>query len=47
MVHTGLHSLSWGLQRLGIVIAVTVFAGLLAYVALVVALVAIQAAAGQ
>jgi hypothetical protein len=45
MVHTGLHGLSWGLQRLGIVTAVTVFAVLLAYVALVVVLVAIQAAA--
>jgi uncharacterized membrane protein len=44
MVHTGLHALSWGLQRLGIVIAVTVIAVLLAYVTLVVVLVASQAA---
>lgn len=47
MVHTGLHALSWGLQRFGIVIAVTVTAVLLAYVVLVVVLVAIQAATGQ
>jgi hypothetical protein len=45
MVHTGLNALSWGLQRLGIVIAVTVGAVLLGYVALVVVLVGIQAGA--
>jgi hypothetical protein len=45
MMHTGLHALSWGLQRVGIVLAVTVLAALVAFALFVTALVAIEAAA--
>lgn len=45
MTRTGLHVLSWGVQRLGIAIALTALAVLLAYCTLVIVLVTIQAAA--
>jgi hypothetical protein len=45
MMHTGLHALSWGLQRLGMVLAVTLFAALIAIAIFVTVLVGIQAAA--
>ena len=38
----GLHAIGWGLPRLAIVIGVTVFAALLAYSALVFAIVVVQ-----
>jgi hypothetical protein len=45
MMQTTLHAFSWGLQRLGIVLAVTLFAALLTITIFVTVLVAIQAAA--
>jgi hypothetical protein len=44
MMRTGLHALSWGLERLGIALAVTFFAALLAIAIFVTVIVAIQAA---
>jgi hypothetical protein len=41
----GLHALGWGLQRLGIVLGMTVFAALLTFATFVAVLIVIQAAA--
>jgi hypothetical protein len=43
-VQTGLHAVTWGLQRLGLALVATAFAALLAYAVLIFVLVAIQAA---
>jgi hypothetical protein len=43
-VQTGLHAITWSLQRLGLALVATVFAALLAYATLIFILVAIQAA---
>ncbi len=43
-MNTGLHAIGWGLQRLGIALAVTAMAALLAYVTLVTVIVVGQAA---
>ncbi len=45
MMQDTLHAVSWGLQRLGFVLAVTAFAAFLAAALFVTVLVAIQAAA--
>ena len=45
MMQATLHAFGWGLQRLGIVLAVTLFAALLTITIFVTVLVAIQAAA--
>jgi hypothetical protein len=45
MMQATLHAFSWGLQRLGLVLAITVFAALLTVTIFVTVLVAIQAAA--
>jgi hypothetical protein len=45
MMQATLHAFSWGLQRLGFVLAITVFAALLTVMIFVTVLVAIQAAA--
>lgn len=45
MMQATLHAFGWGLQRLGFVLVVTVFAGLLTITIFVTVLVAIQAAA--
>jgi hypothetical protein len=45
MMQATLHAFGWGLQRLGFVLAVTVFAALLTITIFVTVLVAIQAAA--
>ena len=44
MMHTGLHALNWGLQRLGVVLAVTLLAAVLVIAVFVTVLVGIQAA---
>lgn len=44
-MHTGLHALSWGLPRLAIALAATVFAVVIAYSVLVFVIVAVQAVA--
>jgi Co/Zn/Cd efflux system component len=44
MVQSGLHAFSWGLQRLGVVLAMTLGAALLIIVIFVVALIGIDAA---
>jgi hypothetical protein len=44
MMHTGLHALNWGLQRLGFALAVTLLAAVLAIAIFVTVLVGIQAA---
>ena len=44
MVHTGLSALNWGLQRLGVVLAVMVLAAILVVALFVTVLVGIQAA---
>jgi len=44
-MQTGLHAISWGLQRLAIVLGVIVLAACLSYVTWVFVIVAIQAAA--
>jgi Ni/Fe-hydrogenase subunit HybB-like protein len=44
MVQSGLHAFSWGLQRLGIVLAITLAAGMLILALFVVVLVGIDAA---
>jgi hypothetical protein len=44
-MRTGLHALNWGLQRVGIALAVTVFAALIAIAIFVTVIVGIQAAA--
>ncbi len=43
-MHTGLHALNWGLQRLGVALAVTAFAALVVVAIVVTVLVGIQAA---
>ncbi len=43
---TGLHAISWGLQRLSILLGGLALAAVLGYVGLVFVIVAIQAAAG-
>jgi hypothetical protein len=43
-VQTGLHAISWGLQRLGIVLVATVVAAILAYATLIFVIVVVQAA---
>lgn len=45
-MQTGLHAVGWGLQRLAIVLGVTVVAALLAYAILVFVMVTVQAVAG-
>ena len=45
MMQATLHAFSWGLQRLGVVLAVAAFAALLTITVFVTVLVAIQAAA--
>jgi hypothetical protein len=45
MMNTGLHALTWGLQRLGIALAVVVFVPLVALTILVAVIVVGQAAA--
>ena len=44
-MHTALHAVTWGLQRLGILVAVLVLVPVLAYVLLVVAIVVGQSVA--
>jgi hypothetical protein len=44
-MQTGLHAMSWGLQRLGVAIVAAAFLAVFAYATLVFVLVAIQAAA--
>ncbi len=43
-MHAGLHAITWGLTRFAIVLGITVFAAVLAYIGLVFVIVAIQAA---
>jgi hypothetical protein len=45
MMQATLHAFSWGLQRLGFVLAITVFAALLTITVFVTVLVAIEAVA--
>ena len=45
MIQGTLHAFGWGLQRLGFVLAITVFAALITITVVVTVLVAIQAAA--
>ena len=45
MIQATLHAFGWGLQRLGFVLAITVFAALITITVVVTVLVAIQAAA--
>jgi len=44
MMHSGLHALSWGLQRLGFALAVMLLAAVLVIAVVVTVLVGIQAA---
>ena len=44
MMQSGIHALGWGLQRLGLVVAVTLFAALLVIAIFVTVLVGLQAA---
>ena len=44
MMHTGLHAISWGLQRLGLGLALITFAALLSAAIFVTVIVGIQAA---
>jgi hypothetical protein len=44
MMHTGLHALNWGLQRLGVALAVMLLAAILVIALFVTVLVGIQAA---
>jgi hypothetical protein len=46
MMETGLHRISWGLQRAGIALGILVIGALLAYTIWVVVIVVGQAAAG-
>ncbi len=45
-MQTGLHAIGWGLPRLAIAVAVTVFATLIAYTTWVFVIVVIQALTG-
>lgn len=45
-MEAGLHTISWGLQRMGIALGILVFGALFAYVIWVVVIVAGQAVAG-
>jgi hypothetical protein len=44
-MNTGVHAIGWGLSRLAIVVGITVFGAIFAYVILVFVIVAGQAAA--
>jgi hypothetical protein len=45
-MQTGLHAIGWGLQRMGITLAVLVFGAVFAYAMWVIVIVVGQAAAG-